>query len=110
MDIKGYKSRYIKRNSPEIEIIIGVNKVIKASIIDSEEFTKLKNELVEVQWKQTKKRGISRIWKDEIGNYFIEFYNQVAFKFNSKEEFEKTENVEFLRVPLFLFLICEHCC
>ena len=83
----------------EIEIFIGVNNVIKTSIIDSEDFINLKNDLVEIKWTQTKKRGVSRVWKNDVGNHFIEFYNQIAFKFNSKEELEKTKNVQFLRVP-----------
>ncbi|MEM9920907.1 MAG: hypothetical protein AAF990_22600 [Bacteroidota bacterium] len=83
----------------EIEIMIGAEEVVKSIVIKPEVFSDLKPEMIEVEMARSGKNGITRVWKNKTEQYYIEFYNGTALQFDSKEDLESIENVEFVRAP-----------
>jgi hypothetical protein len=82
----------------EMKIMIGDDDYLNIDLISSNEFSSLKKELIQIDENLINKKGISRIWRSQNQNIFLEFYNGVAIKINSKNELEKLEKVEFLRL------------
>lgn len=82
-----------------IEIMIAYDNYLKARQYTVNEFSTLKEKLIPTRLIPFKKDGVSKIWKDEKGSYYLEFYNKVAIAFQTKDDLMNAQNVDFLRLP-----------
>ena len=82
----------------DIEIMLGDQNLLKASIFSASEFSARKTNLTKAAGIEMKKRGVSRIWTDQNGHYYLELYNKVAVQFQTLNDLEKIKKVDFVRL------------
>ncbi|MFK7771199.1 MAG: hypothetical protein AB8F94_03630 [Saprospiraceae bacterium] len=91
----------------EMEIMLGEDDFVKVQILDYERFEKIKKTESLVRIPNLKRYAVSRTFKNEKEEIFIEFFNRAVVHVKNESDLQRLENVEFdsslnwkLRVPI----------